>query len=545
MLKVFLVEDEIVVREGIKNNINWEDNGFIFCGEASDGELAYPMIQKMKPDIVVTDIRMPFMDGLELSRLIKKEMPGIKIIILSGYGEFEYAKEAINIGVTEYLLKPISGADLVKSLKSVGELIRKEQEEKENLEKFRREMKEYEADEKRRLFHDLVNGNQPLSGLLARGKELNLELSAMAYNIVLFTMDMPRQSLVEPQILLEAEQELEILLEGREEILKFNFFMEGIAILIKGSSFEEIRMTQDTYINRIKEIMNRRKQISYFGGIGVPVRRLGELPVSFREASRAFAYRYIWDVNEILDSSTITEGAMNLNQTGIDMGNVMQRNKKKVEDFLKSGSGEDVPYFVEEYLKSLGNDTINSTLFRQYMVMDMYYIVTGFLEELGYGSENTEKPFQDKAQGNRLILSYEAAKDYIGKIFSHAVELRDVITTRHYSDMINKAKEYINENYHREELSLNMAAASVYISPSHFSAVFSQRTGQTFIKYLTDLRMRKAKELLKCTDMRAADIGYKVGYKDPHYFSYLFKKTQNCTPKQYRFSNQQREEYNA
>lgn len=145
MLKVFLVEDEIVVREGIKNNINWLEHGFQFCGEASDGELAYPMIQTMKPDIVITDIRMPFMDGLELSRLIKREMPIIKIIILSGYGEFEYAKEAINIGITEYLLKPISGADLIKSLKNVGDNILKELEEKANLEKFKREMREYEA----------------------------------------------------------------------------------------------------------------------------------------------------------------------------------------------------------------------------------------------------------------------------------------------------------------------------------------------------------------------------------------------------------------
>ncbi|QHQ63184.1 response regulator [Anaerocolumna sedimenticola] len=130
MIKIFLVEDEVVVREGIKNNINWLENGFLFCGEASDGELAYPLIQKAKPDIVITDIRMPFMDGLELSRLIKKEMPKVKIIILSGYGEFEYAKEAINIGITEYLLKPINGASLLSSVKGIAEIIKKNRKKK-------------------------------------------------------------------------------------------------------------------------------------------------------------------------------------------------------------------------------------------------------------------------------------------------------------------------------------------------------------------------------------------------------------------------------
>ena len=103
MLKIFLVEDEFVVREGIKNNVDWEAHGYDFCGEASDGELAYSMIQKEKPDIVITDIRMPFMDGLTLSKLIKKEMPWIEIIILTGHAEFEYAKEGIKIGVAQYL----------------------------------------------------------------------------------------------------------------------------------------------------------------------------------------------------------------------------------------------------------------------------------------------------------------------------------------------------------------------------------------------------------------------------------------------------------
>ena len=103
MLKVFLVEDEYVMREGIKNNIDWSSNGYEFCGEASDGELAFPMIQRLKPDIVITDIKMPFMDGLTLSRLIKKEMPWIEIIVLTGYAEFEYAKEGIKIGIAQYL----------------------------------------------------------------------------------------------------------------------------------------------------------------------------------------------------------------------------------------------------------------------------------------------------------------------------------------------------------------------------------------------------------------------------------------------------------
>ena len=130
MIKVFLVEDEAIIRRGIKNKIPWETEGFEFVGEASDGELAYPMIKKTKPDIVITDIKMPFMDGLELAAIIKKEMPDTKIIILSGYNEFEYAKTAISIGVTDYELKPISSERLLETIKRVADIIREERAQK-------------------------------------------------------------------------------------------------------------------------------------------------------------------------------------------------------------------------------------------------------------------------------------------------------------------------------------------------------------------------------------------------------------------------------
>ena len=129
MVKVYLVEDEIIIRQSIKNSIDWEKEGYEFVGDASDGELALPVILKEKPDILITDIRMPFMDGLELSRMVKAELPDIKIVILSGYDDFEYAKQAIKIGVAEYLLKPVSSAVLLEHLSEIAETVRDERED--------------------------------------------------------------------------------------------------------------------------------------------------------------------------------------------------------------------------------------------------------------------------------------------------------------------------------------------------------------------------------------------------------------------------------
>ena len=185
MIKIFLVEDEIAIRKGIKNSIDWEKEGYEFVGEAGDGELAYPMILKTKPDILITDIKMPFMDGLQLSKLVRKELPATKILILSGYDEFEYAKEAIKLQVAEYLLKPISSAKLLDVLAQVKEVSRQEQEEKELIKKYREDMKENRELEKERFLNQIITQNLSLAQMLETGESLGMDLSAPLYNILL------------------------------------------------------------------------------------------------------------------------------------------------------------------------------------------------------------------------------------------------------------------------------------------------------------------------------------------------------------------------
>lgn len=534
MLKIFLVEDEIIVREGIKNNINWNENGFIFCGEASDGELAFPMIQNLKPDIVITDIKMPFMDGITLSRLIKKELPNIKIIFLSGYSEFEYAKEAIQIGITEYLLKPINSTNLLNCIKRVRDNIQKELDEKANLNKYRREMNEYIAEEKRKLFIEIIQGTTSYIEIMEKSKSLNLELGAIMYNIILLKMN--RDQNIEGAKLPDViTKKIEGFLEDYPKIISFDCSIDGMSLLLKGDSEEDIIYTQNHCVKKIKEIMSEYKSAAYFGGIGTPVNRFGEIPVSYHEASKALAYRYIWDFNEILGSKEITsESIMGQASMEPDMTNIVLPDKKRVLAFLKTGELVDVDFFVEEYFKIMGREGNKSIVLRQYILIDMYVLVTSYLEEIGFKADVIPKPFKNIGQKNMSFFGLEDIISYIVSIFKQAIGIRDELWSQNMNVVIHKAKEYVNANYCNEDISLNLVAANVYISPSHLSSIFSQKIGLTFIKYLTDLRMNKAKELLKGTNLRTSEVGYQVGYRDPHYFSYLFKKTQNCTPKQYR-----------
>ncbi|MBQ7613803.1 MAG: response regulator [Butyrivibrio sp.] len=391
MLKVFLAEDEFVVREGIKNNIDWGANGYDFCGEAGDGELAYSMIQDLRPDIVITDIKMPFMDGLALSSLIKAHFPTTEIILLTGYEDFEYAKEAIRLGVASYLSKPISGENLLKEISVVAEKIEERKRKQEQARKYEEDMKE------------------------------------------------------------------------RAQLLKQTVDM------------------------------------------------LSDVPVSFDRKKSV--------VPSEMDEEIISE----INPKHID--------KKRVKEFLRMGEEDEAESFLEDFISGMGKNAIRSTMLRQYISMDIYFCVADFVEnELGLSRTEVDTllPASDH------IADEKTTRDYLVGILKKAITLRKENSQGKYRDVVNEVIAYIEEHYSDDELSLNTVASHVNFSPNHLSSIFRQQTGQTFIKYLTDFRLEKAKELLLTTSKKSNEVGLMVGYKDPHYFSFLFKKTLGMTTTQYR-----------
>ena len=171
LLKVFLVEDECVVREGLRDCIDWERFGLYFCGDSPDGELALPQIRKLRPDILITDIKMPFMDGLALSKLGGAELPETRIILISGHNDFEFAQEAIEIGVEQYLLKPVTKASLLKTLEDVSRKIDEEREQKDYLRRFQQEGPEYEQFARRKFFEQITSGTLRVSEIYEQAKK--------------------------------------------------------------------------------------------------------------------------------------------------------------------------------------------------------------------------------------------------------------------------------------------------------------------------------------------------------------------------------------
>lgn len=531
MLKVFLAEDEFIIREGIKNNIDWQAHGYEFCGEASDGELAFPLIQKARPDILITDIKMPFVDGLALSRLVKKELPETEIIILSGYEEFDYAKEAIQIGVARYLLKPINGETLLQEIDSVAEIILDKQKEKEIREKYQREMEENSLRDQMDLFQHLVTGDCSMEELLSVADKLDLKIMAPWYSIVLLKIQSMKHDYEEYSGSIVVVDERIAKLAEPEHVLIFDRALEGRAFLFKADSEDELLAYQKEYLGNVKEVLSGYVNLRYFGGIGTPVNRLREIPASFEDASHAFAHRYLVAESCILDSSLLMqEGAAENEDFRISAVNPEQIDRTKMQEFLRTGDLDEVVYFVDEFFGKLDGGAMKSRIFRQYITMDAYFSIVDFLKGLGLQKDEIEAPDQDSS----ILQDEKSAMDYIVRIMDKALVLREKKASSRYEDVVSEVIHYIENNYAQEELSLNLLASHVNFSPNHLSMIFSQQTGQTLIRYLTDYRMNRAKELLRCSSKKSSVISMEVGYKDPHYFSYLFKKTQGMTPTQYR-----------
>ncbi|MCR4763806.1 MAG: response regulator [Lachnospiraceae bacterium] len=532
MIKVFLAEDEFVVREGIKNKIDWTAHGCEFCGEAGDGELAWSLIQKEQPDIVITDIKMPFMDGLVLARHIKADFPQTEIILLTGYEEFEYAQEAVRIGVARYLSKPISSENLIREVDAISEKILEKREERESARKYAEEMRERNELEKQEFFRNLVTGGRELSEILDDAKRLGIDIAAICYNVMLFRVWHPNDRGVETY----SERRIDIDRDTRriadeEGAIVFDRYLEGEAFLFKADGEAELKDALGRAKERITGLLAGRN-VRYFGGIGEMVNRITDLPRSYAEASRAFAGRYFTENNEFLTSRS---GEPVRERADFRLAEVDPRrvDKRQLQEFLYRGDPAETDYFLETFFEGLGKNALQSTMFRQYILMDSYFCLADFTEnELHRERDEVELPDASGAG----VADAQGAKDYISRIVRHALTLREETSSGRYREAVHEAIRYIEENYAQEDLTLNRLAAHVNFSPNHLSTIFRQETGQPFIRYLTDYRMDKARELLRLTAKKSSEISVLCGYRDPHYFSYLFKKTQGMTPTQFRES---------
>lgn len=522
MYSVFLVEDEALMRDGIRTLVDWNKFGFAFAGEAPDGEMAWPLIQKHKPDIVITDIKMPFMDGLALTRLIKKELPETTVIILSGYDEFDYARQAISLGVSRYLLKPLSKEQLVEVLVEAREQRQRQDAKNRYLTQFEGEVQEYLTSSRRGFFDALVSGKHTPSELLARAERMGISLTAERYNMVLFLL---QENLLESGYSAQLATIQADLCEGFLEddaLLLFSMGVDMIAFLVKGDASTIEQRTQQC-AQRIRAMCRPlQTAVSWSVALGSPVCRLSAVPECYRSVRK-----------QLFQTGAATESGASMDFDPADM-DAEKLDQRIIEKFLASGLPEDVHAFVQDYFEAIGLNAMESMIFRQYIVLNIQFTVNAFLEKLGYAQNAASAPRAGQLHLSQALNDLASSCQYSEELLRRALQMRQKAVMGRYDTMLKNAQAYMREHFQNPEINLNAVAQVANVSPTHFSAVFSQQTGRTFVEYLTALRMEKAKELLRCTDNSSGEIAFAVGYNDPHYFSFLFKKVNGCSPRDFR-----------
>lgn len=528
MYRVFLVEDEVLVREAIRDIIDWKSAGFDFVGEASDGEQALPLIAATKPDILITDIKMPFMNGLELSREVKRLMPWVKIIIVSGHDEFDYTREAISISVDEYLLKPISSCDLLEALNQMADSIDRTKEEKEADQILRSGSKENLDMIRGKFLLDLVSGVMPYDEAIHGGRSLGLDLVANYYAVILTELSGQGSEgkCAQYQDFLEAESLLDRLAGPSHQFLKCKMNLREILFIAMNQDLEALESACHDFVHKIKDEVEKKTACQLSASIGSIKDRLEDLAGSLEDAKTLMEFGYVFTKSKMAEiQEAKAASAKNKAMITLDESRLIEYLRYEDEDTIMSK--------LVTCLHNIKEQELNSIFYTQLFTNIMIAVVR-FLGELGEKVEYILPEFGNIDHMVNSIFTIDSFIHFLTILISRTIECRDNKKKSKYGDVIWKAKYYIDNNYTDSKLSLSRVADHVNMSSSHLSTIFSQEIEMTFIEYLTHVRITKAKEQLATTNLKSSEIAYRIGYNDHHYFSHVFKKVTGMRPTDYR-----------
>ncbi len=527
--KVLLVDDEPQAIDAMEHKIHWKDLHFQVVGSATNGVKALDLVEKLQPDVVLTDIRMPYMDGLELTRRLNQEYANIRVILCTGFDEFEYAKEAVHLDVQEYMLKPVNAEELSDSLLRLKRSLDHEREEKLNVTKLQNYFKESLPALRSNFFVSLLEGR------LERGDYENflasyeIDMKGPLYCCLVFhTSSHHVPEGMDPMLLsLSVEREIKrrIQEEKRENACQEFIYLGNTVVIVELDSEEKLAQATDA-CDRFCRWAYRVMGAVVTAGVGRPCESLFEIHSSYEGAREAVSYRVLYG----------TKRAINIGELVPKEGNSFSSSEEsRMKDLYRSiqvGDEEKIKKAVCEEIEKMQK---NAGSINQYN-MSALEIVNGLYRFC----QNNSLDFNEITGGSKNI--YQRVPEMDESALTHwltlvAVAIGNQLKNARNSSsqkMVADAKNLVKDHYMDSDISLDTVCAKLGVSNSYFSSVFKKETGQSFISYLTDCRMEVAEKLLFYTQEKSYAIAEKVGYQDANYFGYVFKKKYGVSPSKYR-----------
>lgn len=533
MYRVLLVDDEILVRDAIKENIDWEGIGCELAGDCENGQQAAEFVKEYPVDIVLTDILMPYMDGMELSHFLHDNYPDIVIVIFSGFGDFEYAKKAIQYNVSEYLLKPVTAVELTAVINKMKEKVDQIRREKKKMERLTKASENYRKNAQiiqSKALEALVNCTTNVEESLERLQNMGIELSAVRYRVAMFDIDLYSGMY---QLDMEKRQESALMafvlynisneIVSREEAgIAYQEGGNRVCILFQERWSRDFTAKTRAICKEIQDKMREVMGIDVSMGIGDWVKTPGDLILSHDMASKVMQYRYLLGGNLLIDMAEQKPGQNIFIDPLLD----------KLAEALKAGKRENVQKIFREMETSIKSGLVEKSRACMYL-QQIVRTLDRVCEDVSVDRKGMLRGRDELLHQITEQTSFDSAcrvvEDYILKVFKMLSDMNSSSGQK----QARLAVDYIQKNYMDPDLSLNDICSYLNISTSYFSTIFKEMTGETFTEVLIRTRMEKAKELLENTTLKNYEIAERVGFSDPHYFGISFKKMTGVTPTEY------------
>ena len=544
LYRIILVDDEEEVRKSIIRKIDWTAVGFAVVGDAENGEDALEKIENLEPDVVLTDIRMPYMDGLTLAERIRQKYPSMKIVIFSGYDDFEYAKQAIKLNVTEYILKPVNVEELTAILKRIKTNLDEEIEQKRNVNLLRENYKRSLPILREQFLKDLIS--RPMDGETVQMllREYDIPLAGAKKWIAIAVELELEQELTQEEAPLPLHEEknlipisvMQILSENLKPGYRFSLlsFSGSADAKIAGIAAIDENNSQTELINILGDIckeIRKTLKVPVTIGIGHSAQKLENISRSFQSALDALGYRSVVGTGSTIYINDVEPGIGGKLQFGSE-------EESALIQAIKFGPEEKIRETVRGIVDRMNEARVHARQQQAYILS----VANCMIQLIQQYDLNMEEIFAEDPLGPdpfTVIQSMLNRENFSRWLFQTALKINNALSReRDYAarQVIEKAKQYIMDNYQDPGLSVEQICRYLHMSPAYFSTMFKKATGQTYIAYLTEVRLNKAVELLNMTDEKTYVIASQVGYQEQNYFSYVFKKRFGVSPTKFRGS---------
>ncbi|SDS15342.1 two-component system, response regulator YesN [Paenibacillaceae bacterium GAS479] len=552
MYRVLLADDEADVREGLLTEIDWEACGFSVAGTAENGLEALELADRLQPDVVLTDIRMPFIDGLELVKRLQTELPLARTVILTGYDEFDYARQAVSLSVDEYLLKPFTATSLTELLLGLKEKMDLERAEREDAHKLREHYRLSQPQLQTQFLSSLLYRQYDEGVIRSRAGQNGLNLTGGGCSVSIIRLDSPEgesaMAAEQPEGTLassgslsrssDMELKLFAVLNVAEEIWASRedrlAFLHQDSIVLMDFSLGDAgwRERCQATLEHLARSVGFYLRMDVMIGTGLPKDSLSGIKEAYEEALLALDYRIVPGMDRLI----FLQDLERRNSAPLRFDELREQALSRC---LKVGTMEELSDLLASIFGEIGEGHTYSNI--QLYLMEVLTSVCRTAQSAGVELEQLlgsgASPYAELARQSGLPEAERWLKELCLALTGHIAGTRQ----HAYKDLVEEALRFTRSRLHDPDLSIATLCSHLHISAGYFCGLFKREVKLTFLQYVMQLRMELAQELLRTTELKAFEIAERIGFSEPNYFSFCFKKHMGVTPKEYRSKSKETE----